>query len=112
MNSSALYKGSLQTIILKLLSERERMYGYELTQEVKRLTQGKLKITEGALYPMLHKLESKGLLETEQQKVDGRWRKYYRLTNTGIKETTTQIAALKQAIENLELILTPIPKFN
>ena len=56
-----IYKGSLQTIVMKLLSEKERMYGYEICKSVDQLTQGNLKITEGALYPLLHKLEDQDL---------------------------------------------------
>ena len=62
MGNQKLYKGSLQTIILKLLETNDKMYGYEITQHVKALTNGELKITEGALYPALHKLEAEGLL--------------------------------------------------
>ena len=56
MKNSQLYKGSLTTIVMKLLEENGRMYGYEITQKVKEITKGELKITEGALYPALHKL--------------------------------------------------------
>ena len=63
MSNSKLYKGSLSTIILKLLAENNKMYGYEMTQRVKELTQGELTITEGALYPALHKLEADGFLD-------------------------------------------------
>ena len=47
MGNQKLYKGSLQTIILKLLAQNDKMYGYEITQKVKELTKGELKITEG-----------------------------------------------------------------
>ncbi|MCK4408408.1 MAG: helix-turn-helix transcriptional regulator, partial [Bacteroidales bacterium] len=50
MYSQELIKGTLQTIILKLLSENERMYGYEITRKVKEITKKKINITEGALY--------------------------------------------------------------
>ena len=56
--NNELFKGTLQTIILNLLSENERMYGYEITQKVKFITQGELLLKEGALYPALHKLEA------------------------------------------------------
>jgi DNA-binding PadR family transcriptional regulator len=55
MGNQKLYKGSLQTIILRLLESNDKMYGYEITQKVKELTNGELHITEGALYPALHK---------------------------------------------------------
>jgi PadR family transcriptional regulator PadR len=57
-----LIKGSLKTIVLKLLKENGRMYGYEITRKVEELTDGKIKLTYGALYPVLHKLESEGIL--------------------------------------------------
>ena len=61
MNNSQLYKGSLTTVILKLLEENGRMYGYEMTQKVKEMTADEVTINEGALYPALHKLEAEGL---------------------------------------------------
>ena len=48
-----LIKGSLKTIVLKLLKENGRMYGYEITRKVEELTEGKIKLTYGALYPVL-----------------------------------------------------------
>ncbi len=84
MANSSLYKGSLSTIVLKLLQENEKMYGYEITQKVKELTKGEFVITEGALYPLLHKLEGQGVLSVEHLRVDNRVRKYYFLTEKGI----------------------------
>src|SRR5690606_20484004 len=75
-----LYKGSLNTIIMKLLEQNGKMYGYEITQKVKEITDGEMNITEGALYPALHKMEAEGFLDVEMDRVDGRIRKYYKLT--------------------------------
>lgn len=83
MYSKELLKGTLKTIILRLLEENGRMYGYQITQRVKELSDGQLELTEGALYPTLHKLEKEGLLTTEKEKVGGRVRKYYRLSPQG-----------------------------
>lgn len=66
MYSKELTKGTLMPIILKLISENEKMYGYEITQHVKELTKGKIDISEIALYPILHKLEADGVLDTEK----------------------------------------------
>lgn len=107
MSNNNLIKGSLQTIILKLLEENERMYGYEITQKVKELTAGEIKITEGALYPALHKLEADGLLTTEIEQVDNRVRKYYSLTKDGQKEVDNKMAELQGFVENLQRILNP-----
>ena len=107
MSNNNLIKGSLQTIILKLLEENDRMYGYEITQKVKELTAGEIKITEGALYPALHKLEAEGLLTTEIEQVDNRIRKYYSLTKDGQKEVDNKMAELQGFVENLQRILNP-----
>ena len=77
MQKNQLYKGSLSTIVLKLLNDHGKMYGYQVTREVEKITTGELLITEGALYPTLHKLEAKGLLSVEIKTVNNRPRKYY-----------------------------------
>ncbi|WP_038532769.1 PadR family transcriptional regulator [Formosa agariphila] len=107
MANSNLYKGSLTTIILKLLKETDSMYGYEITQKVKTLTNGELSITEGALYPALHKLESEGLLKVEMVKVDNRLRKYYRLTDAGEKETASKLSELERYIQTMQQLVNP-----
>lgn len=107
MGNQKLYKGSLQTIILKLLEQNDKMYGYEITQRVKELTKGELKITEGALYPALHKLEADGLLEVEVAKVDNRLRKYYKLTENGTKETVSRLAEMEEFLKTMQTIVNP-----
>ncbi len=107
MGNQKLYKGSLQTIILKLLGENEKMYGYEITQRVKELTKGELQITEGALYPALHKLEAEGLLDVEVATVDNRLRKYYKLTENGTKETVSRLAEMEEFLRTMQNIINP-----
>ena len=107
MKNSQLYKGSLNTIIMKLLEEQGRMYGYEITQKVKEITKGELNITEGALYPALHKLEAEGLLDVEVEKVDNRLRKYYKLTEKGTTETVNRLSELEEFIKNMQTIVNP-----
>ncbi len=111
MANSNLFKGSLSTIVLKLLKEEGRMYGYEITQKVKAATKGKFKITEGALYPTLHKLEAEGILEVEIEKVDNRLRKYYKLTEKGTTETAKKISELEEYIKTLQEVIFLKPKF-
>jgi len=111
MQSTELLKGTLQTIILKLLSNTDRMYGYEITQYVKNLTNGNLTLTEGALYPTLHKLEAEGLVTTEKEAIGKRIRKYYRLTTEGnsivkikLKEFRDFVKIMNQIFENKPII--------
>lgn len=85
------------------------MYGYEITQKVKGTTSGEIMLTEGALYPALHKLESDGLLVTHTEIVDNRVRKYYALTEKGGKEVTSKIEEAQNFIEQLNLLLNLKP---
>ena len=87
------------------------MYGYEITQKVKTITLGELQITEGALYPALHKLEAEGLLDVEVEKVDNRLRKYYKLTESGTKETLNRLAELEDFIRNMQSLVNPKLEF-
>lgn len=105
MANQQLIKGSLSTIVLQLLTKTEEMYGYEITQKVKQLTSNEIKLTEGALYPTLHKLEAEGTLTTESRKVDGRVRKYYRLTEDGKKATADKIKELEAFLLNMQRVL-------
>lgn len=107
MNTNQLYKGSLSTIILKLLGDNGRMYGYQITQEVKKISGGEFTITEGALYPMLHKLEGEGLLDVEMEMNGNRMRKYYSLTKNGKKEAVNRFAEMQEFIRNMQSLLNP-----
>jgi DNA-binding PadR family transcriptional regulator len=103
--SNQLFRGSLTTIILKLLSEQEKMYGYEMTKKVKELTGGELTLTEGALYPALHKMEAEGLLETTIENIGNRSRKYYHLTKKGNKEVPSKLAEMEAFFRQMQTIL-------
>ena len=107
MGNQKLYKGSIQTILLTLLETNGKMYGYEITQHVKELTKGELKITEGALYPALHKLEADGLLDVEVVKVGNRFRKYYKLTTFGTKETANRLAEMQGFLKTMQHLVNP-----
>ena len=104
MKKNALYKGTLQNIILKLLVKEVKMYGYQMTQRAKELTQGELEMTEGALYPILHKLENEGVIYAELENVNGRDRKYYLLTEKGKKQQIQHEAEMKSYLFNLKTI--------
>ena len=105
MNKANFYKGCLEPILLRLLSERGKMYGYEITQKVKELTKGELSITEGALYPLLHRLEAEGVLEVQMEYNGARMRKYYSLTRAGKKLTSVATAELETFMQTIQLLL-------
>ncbi|MBS1781633.1 MAG: PadR family transcriptional regulator [Bacteroidetes bacterium] len=103
--STELIKGTLRTIILKLLSNNDRLYGYELTQMVKEITGGKIQITEGALYPTLHALEKEGLLTTNIEYIGKRVRKYYHISKAGIETSNQKTSELADFINTITLLL-------
>jgi len=108
--SPELLKGTLKTIILKLLAENKKMYGYEMTQMVKELTKDKIIITEGALYPTLHALEADELVTTQSEFIGKRLRKYYSLSNTGKAKTREKVAEFSDFMHTMSLLLNIKPK--
>ena len=105
MHKNHLYKGSLTHIILYMLENNGEMYGYEISKRAKELTSGDLDITEGALYPTLHKLEAQGFLRSRIRNIGNRNRKYYQITPKGGKEGKLKLAELKEYVQNLHQFL-------
>ncbi len=105
MHSPELLKGTLQTIVLKVLGDHGRMYGYEITQRVKELSEGRILLTEGALYPTLHKMESEGLLHTETVHIGKRVRKYYTLTFQGKALSKDRVSEFLDFIRTMSAVL-------
>lgn len=105
MESKEFIRGLLKPLILSLLSQKKKMYGYEITQRVAELSQGEIKLTYGALYPILYKLEDEGSLITSTEIVDSRARKYYSLTPNGRKVAKAKISELQRFTDILKSIL-------
>jgi PadR family transcriptional regulator PadR len=105
MHSPELLKGTLQTILLKILKDHGKMYGYEITQRVKELSGNKLMLTEGALYPTLHRLEAEGLLKTETVMLGKRVRKYYGLTADGKAIAKDRVGQFVDFIRTMSSVL-------
>ena len=101
------YKGSLQPIVLKLLKDNGKMYGYEIIQTIKLLSNNQFEIKEGALYPILHKLEAENIIEVEAIKIEGRIRKYYKLTELGEIETISRLELLNETLSQIQNLINP-----
>ena len=76
--------GSTRLLVLNLLQEKPQ-YGYELIKTLKTRSNNVFDMKEGTLYPILHKLENDGLIQSSNQIVSGRMRKVYSITLKGIK---------------------------
>lgn len=105
MYSKELLKGTLEVIVLKLLSEHDKMYGYELSQKVKEETEGKIHLKDGSLYPALHKLTKDGLLTYEEVSIGKRVRKYYKLTPKGEVQKIELLAEMKDFIATIQKVI-------
>ncbi len=93
----------LRPLVLALLETRP-LYGYEIVQQA--LRRGRLRWEEGTLYPLLHKMESEGLLAARWEKApSGKDRKYYRVTRRGLMFLEGARSAWKQESRSIERIL-------
>ena len=93
-----------EPIVLQLLKERA-MYGYEIIKVVNIRTDNAFQWKEGTLYPCLHRLEKRKLIESYWElPADGRKRKYYALTKAGAKlcdEKTSEWKAFSEVVTSL-----------
>ncbi|MBQ6544016.1 MAG: helix-turn-helix transcriptional regulator [Clostridia bacterium] len=80
-----LAKGSTPLLVLSILS-KEEMYGYQIIKTVEKKSGNVFSMKEGTLYPILHSLESGGYLQSYWTEVEGRGRKYYKITDKGLKQ--------------------------
>jgi len=75
-------KGHLDLLLLSVLSQSPG-HGYAVITTLRERSDGAFDLTEGSVYPALHRLEDRGLLTSEWQPVAGRRRRLYRVTADG-----------------------------
>lgn len=83
------------------------MYGYEISMRVKELSDGKIQLKDGSLYPALQKMTADGLLFFKEEEVGGRTRKYYYITKLGQKEKTVFVEELRDFINTMNKVVFP-----
>lgn len=100
-----LKRGTLEMVLLKLLSERE-MYGYELVTAFQRRGDGKFEVKDGTLYPVLYRLEKAGYVEprwvTQERGVP---RKYYQVTARGQEEMNRLVGDWRNFVAAVDALL-------
>lgn len=96
MISKNLTAASTKPIILGILKQGNS-YGYLIIKKIKELSGGKMEYSDGMLYPVLHRLEKEGFIQSKWT-MDGetRPRKYYEITELGKQELATEQAQWKQ----------------
>jgi len=99
-----LVAASTTPLVLGILAEGES-YGYAILKQVSELSGGRLEWTDGLLYPLLHRLERLGHVESGWRQPDGgRRRKYYRITERGRAELAEQHRQWATIVETLHHI--------
>lgn len=78
-------KGSIDLLLLSLISQKD-LYGYEITKLLKQLSEDRYEMSEGTLYPALKRLEGKLWIESYWSETPAGRRKYYHITDPGMKE--------------------------
>jgi len=99
-----LVAASATPMVLGILAEGDS-YGYAILRRINELSGGELDWTEGLLYPLLHRLERLGHVESSWQSVSGeRRRKYYRITDKGLAELAEQRRQWNTVVDALKEI--------
>jgi transcriptional regulator len=96
--------GAVEMLILEVVSHGPS-YGYEIAQTVAEQSRGYFDLKEGSLYPALHRLEQQKLLSSFWDEVDGRRRKYYRLSAAGRKALDAKKSAWRAFSQGVEGVL-------
>lgn len=104
-----LLHGTLEMLALKALAA-EPLHGFGVARWIESVTDERLSVEEGALYPALHRMEKRGWLESEWRMTENSRRaRFYRLTDEGREELKTRIREWKGASWAVERVLGAEP---
>jgi PadR family transcriptional regulator PadR len=106
--NSDLLRGNTDSLLLFLIDEQGRTYGYRLIREIEDRSQGFFHFKEGTVYPALRKLENDGLIRGEwQQLPNGQERRYYQITTRGKEVLERRMAMWQSFTSAMNHILKP-----
>lgn len=101
-----LLKGTLDMLILKLIALGPS-HGYVIAQRLQQISKDFFQVHQGSLYPALHRLEDRGLLQAEWRESEtGREAKFYRLTKKGLRYLETEIVSWERLCAAVGLVLS------
>jgi PadR family transcriptional regulator, regulatory protein PadR len=104
---TALLRGTLDVLILRTL-QPGALHGYAVAARIEERTEGVLQIEDGALYQSLHRLEERGLVESEWGHADsGKRAKFYQLTREGRQRLRQETASWARYAEAVSKVLSP-----
>jgi PadR family transcriptional regulator PadR len=105
-NRDEIPPGTLYLLILRTLSRREEMHGYEIANAIQRISDDVLQVEEGSLYPALQRMLLKGWVTAEWGVTAGNRRaRYYRLTAAGQKQLTVEFDQYRRVNGAIEKVL-------
>jgi PadR family transcriptional regulator PadR len=99
-------QGTLDLLVLKTLSQRNRLHGYGIVLHIQRASDELLQVEEGSLYPALHRMEQSGWISSEWALTEtNRKAKYYKLTAVGRKQLQEAQASFEQLVKGIRTML-------
>lgn len=100
-----LLQGTLDLLILKIVALGP-IHGYAISQRLRQISREVLNVQQGSLYPALHRLEKRGLLESAWEESEvGRQAKFYRLSSRGRKQLSAEERSWRRMAEAIALVL-------
>jgi transcriptional regulator len=106
MPKSDTLQGSLDLLVLKVLSRRAPLHGYAIISAIKEIAGEALRVEEGSLYPALHRMEAAGLIRARWiAKGPGRRARIYDLTAQGHKQLATEQARWTAVTDAVQRVL-------
>jgi PadR family transcriptional regulator len=98
-------RGSIDLLILKALS-LESMHGWGIGARIQQMSQGRLDVNQGSLYPALQRLEHRGDIESEWRTTENNRRaRYYTITARGRRELGQEVEKWKRFAQTISLIV-------
>jgi PadR family transcriptional regulator PadR len=102
-------QGSLDLLVLKVLSRRPRLHGYALMSAIQERSRDVLRVEEGSLYPALHRMEEAGWVRAEWITKDtGRRARVYELTAGGRKRLAAEEARWQEVTSAVNRVLRTV----
>jgi transcriptional regulator len=102
-------QGTLDLLVLKILSRRPGLHGYAIMTAVKEASEDVLRIEEGSLYPALHRMEEAGWIRAKWVTKDtGRRARIYDLTGSGKKQLAAEENRWQKVSSAVDLVLRTV----
>ncbi len=104
-SNAELLHGTLELLILRLIRSKKR-HGYEIAKQIQAFSKDTLVVGQGSLYPALHRLEHKGLIQSSWGKSEtGRRVKFYEPTESGAAQLKEEVSYWEEFSGIINLII-------